>query len=536
MHDLIIRGGRLIDGTGAPWRRADVAVRDGRIARVGRLRAADAALVVEADGRFVAPGFVDIHTHSDFTLPLDGRASSALAQGITTQIMGNCGVSAAPVRGGEPYFGPLDPAMTRGLVCDWADFAGYFERLTRQGIGTNVAALVGHGSLRAAAVGPDDRPATASELDHMRRLLTTALEQGAVGLSSGLAYAPGPFAAPEEFVELARVVGEYGGIYTSHIRNQTQGIAAAVDEVIAVGEAAGVAVHVSHMQPGSPMIGATTDLLATLDRARARGVDVSCDGIPYTIGSTTLKSLLPPWALDGGDGELLRRLRDPEQRDRIVADTLTHGAESGGSRKRNLVKDGSWDRIWLGAVEANAALAGKSFDEIGRLRGQDPHEAVLDILIEEEARPWMLAEDVSEEDFANIARHPAGGVISDGFSLCPEGALGEGKHHPRSYGAVPYFLRRFVREQGLLTWEAAVHKLTGYGAARFGLAGRGLAREGAAADLVVFDPDTVGEAASFDEPDLYPRGIEWVFVNGRAAVAEGQLQDTLSGHVLRRAR
>ncbi|MFH1568061.1 MAG: D-aminoacylase [Gemmatimonadota bacterium] len=535
MYDLIVRNGRVIDGTGAPWFRADVAVQDGRILGVGRFADAAAAVAIDADDRFVAPGFIDIHTHSDLTLLIDGRASSTLAQGVTTQVVGNCGVSAAPVRHGQPYYGPLDPAMTRGLVCDWEDYAGYFQRLESQGIGTNVAALVGHGNLRVAAMGYDDRTPTPAEMERMRQLAARAMEDGALGLSSGLAYAPGPYAAPEEFVELGRVVGRYGGLYTSHIRNQTEGIAAAVGEVIAVGEAAGIAAHVSHMQPGSPMIGATRELLATLEQARRRGVDVSCDAIPYTIGSTTLKSLLPPWACDGGDEALLRRLRDPAARGRIKADTMAHGAESGGSRKRNLAKEGRWDRIWLGSAAANAHLVGKSFVEIGRLRGQDPHDAVLDLLLEEEARPWMLAEDVSEEDFRNIASHPVGGVISDGFSLRPEGVLGEGKHHPRSYGAFPYFLRRFVREQGALAWEAAVHKLTGYGAARFRLPGRGLVREGAAADLVVFDPGTVAEAADFDRPYQYPVGIDWVVVNGRLAVDRGQLQDTRSGQVLRRA-
>ncbi|MBT3343090.1 MAG: D-aminoacylase [Gemmatimonadetes bacterium] len=536
MTDLLIRNGQLIDGSGAPAARADLAVTQGRITAIGDLSSMTATDVIDADGRIVAPGFIDIHTHSDLTLLLEGRARSSVAQGITTQIAGNCGVSAAPTRDYEPYFGPLDPAMTRGLVCDWAGFSDYFERLQQQGVGTNVASLVGHGNLRVAAMGWDDRAPTTAEMDSMRDLTHQAMTDGAFGLSTGLAYAPGPFSTLEELVELGKIVGKFGGIYTSHIRNQTEGIAAAVGEVIAVGEGAGIAAHVSHMQPGSPMIGATADLLRTMDDLRNRGVDISCDAIPYTVGSTTLKSLLPPWALDGGDEALIARLGDPILREKIKADTMAHGAESGGSRKRNLVKDGNWDKIWLGSSgPANEHLMGKSFVEIGRLRGQDPHDAVLDILIEEGARPWMLAEDVSEEDFLNIARHEAGGVISDGFSLAPEGVLAEGKHHPRSYAAFPYFLRRFIREQGAMTWEAAIHKLTGHGATRFGLTDRGWLREGLWADIIIFDADTIGEQADFDDPYRYPKGIDHVFVNGVAAVRDGQLQDSRSGRILRRA-
>ena len=533
MYDILIRDARLIDGSGSPWLAGDLAVHNGRIVRIGKLGDVAENRTIDARRRFVAPGLIDAHTHSDLTLLVDGRASSSLAQGITTQIIGNCGVSAAPTRNHELYYGPLDPAMTRGLECDWTTLGDYFRRLEDQGIGTNVGALVGHGNLRVAAMGYDDRPPTPAEMDHMKDLAAQAMEEGAVGLSSGLAYAPGPYADLEELVELGQVVGRYDGVYTSHIRNQTEGMADAVGEVIAVGEQAGVTAHVSHMQPGSPMLGSTQNLLRTIDEKRRQGVDVSCDAIPYTIGSTTLKSLLPPWACEGGDPTLLQRLRDPEMREQIKQDTMTHGAESGGSRKRNLVKDGSWERIWLGSAENNSHLAGKSFAEIARIRGQDPHDAVLDILLEEEARPWMLAEDVAEEDFANIVRHQAGGVISDGFSLVPEGVLAEGRHHPRSYAAFPYFLRRFVRQQSLLTWEAAIHKLTGYPASRFRLKDRGLLREGFWADLVIFDPETIAEGADFDEPYNYPQGIDFVLVNGEVAVENGDLQEKLAGQVLR---
>ncbi len=533
MYDTIIINGRIIDGTGSPWFGGDIAIEGGRIVCIGKLQGAEAKQVIDAQGCFVVPGLIDIHSHSDLTIVLEGRASSSLAQGITTQVMGNCGISAAPTRDHEIYYGAFDPTMTRGLDCDWLSFGEYFERLEVQGMGTNVATLAGHGNIRVAAMGYEDREPTAAEMEGMKELTGQAMEDGAVGLSSGLAYAPGPYAKLEELIELGKVVGQYNGIYTSHIRNQTEGIGAAVDEVIAVGEQAGIMAHVSHMQPGAPMIGATKDLLDTIDRMREQGVDISCDAIPYTIGSTTLKSLLPPWALDGGDEELLKRLADEPMREKIKQDTMTHGAESGGSRKRNLVKDERWDLIWLGSSEANAGLVGKSFAEIGAARGQDPHDAVLDILREEEARPWMLAEDVSEEDFRNIARHPVGGVISDGFSLVPEGVLAEGKHHPRSYGAFPHFLQHFVREQGALTWEQAIYKLTGYAASRFHLRERGLLREGFWGDVLVFDPQRIAATADFDDPYSYPVGVEWVLVNGEVVVRDGVVGEEMVGQVIR---
>ncbi len=536
MYDLIIRHGRIIDGTGAPWISADLAVHDGRIVRFGKLHDERGQRELDASERLVTPGFIDAHTHSDFTLLIDARASSSVAQGVTTQVMGHCGVSAAPLAGGEPYYGPLDPGLTRGLICDWKDMGTYLDRLERDGLGTHVATLVGHGNLRTAVVGLDDREATPEELQRMQALLAEALEAGACGLSSGLAYAPGPYAPLSELVALGTVVGRHGGLYTSHIRNQTAGIAAAVNEVITVGRDGQVAAHISHMQPGSPMLGATQDLLGMLETARAGGTDVSCDAIPYTIGSTTLKSMLPPWACAGGDAALLRRLQDPATRTRIKADTERHGAESGGSRKRNLIRDAEWDRIWLAQAEHNADLAGLSFAEIGRQRRQEPHEALLDILLEEDARPWMLAEDVAEEDIVNIVRHDAGGIMSDGFSLAADGPLSGGRNHPRSYAAFPRFLRRFVREQACLSWEAAIHKLTAHPASRCRLHDRGVLRPGAWADIVVLDPETITETATFDCPASYPRGIEHVLVNGRFVVDSGRLTADRPGRVLRAGR
>jgi N-acyl-D-amino-acid deacylase len=534
MYDLLIKGGTLIDGSGSAAVLADIGIIGDKIIEIGLIKATHSSRTIDATGRYVCPGFIDIHTHSDLTLALDGRAFSSLSQGITTQIMGNCGVSAAPTREYELYHGPLDPTMTRELTCDWLNFEDYFKRLNDQGMGTNVATLVGHGNIRVAAMGYDDRVPTKREINKMIDLTEIAMEDGCFGLSSGLAYAPGPFADSEELIELGRIVSKYNGIYTSHIRNQTEGIEDAVQEVFTVGEKANLPAHVSHMQPGAPMIGSTKTLLANMSKLRSNGIDVSCDAIPYTIGSTTLKSLLPPWALDGGDQRLLERLRDPEMRECIKADTMKYGAESGGSRKRNLVKKEKWSSIWLSSAIINAQLTGKNFVEIGQIRNQSPHDAVIDIIIEDEAQPWMLAEDVSEQDFLNIALDPAGGIISDGFSLVPEGILAEGKHHPRSYGAFPYFLRRFVREKKALSWEYAIHKLSSHAAKRFGLLNRGLISEGFQADILVFNPNTISEKANFENPYIYAKGIDHVLVNGKNAIEDGELIDARAGQILQK--
>ncbi len=536
MYDLLIQGGTVVDGTGSPWFNADIAVSGDRIAAIGRFPASQAARTIDATGRIVCPGLIDIHTHSDLTIAVDPRARSTLAQGVTTQVAGNCGVSAAPTRDYALYYGPLDPAQTEGLVCDWIGFNEYFARLEKTGTGTNFTSLLGHGNLRAAVIGYEDRPPDAAELDAMCMMADKAMVDGAIGMSTGLAYLPGTYARADEIVAIAKVIAARGGIYTSHIRNQTEGIEAAVRELIDVARQTGIAAHVSHMQPGMPMLGATRDLLAMMESERRDGLDLSCDAVPYTIGSTTLKSMLPPWACEGGDAAMIERLTDPATRKRIQTDTMAYGAESGGSRKRTLIKEGRWESIWLASSRRDPRQSGKNFREIAALRNQMPHEALLDILVEEEGKPWVLAEDVSERDVANIATHPIGGVISDGFSLAPEGLLGAGRHHPRSYGAFPRFLRRFVRENTLLSWEAAIHKLTGFAASRFRIAERGLVREGGYADLLVFDHETIADRASFDDPYQFPVGIDIVVVNGEIAARAGVQSETLSGRILRAGR
>jgi len=533
MFDLVIKGGRIVDGTGAPWFRGDVGIEGDRVVAIGRLDGQATKRSVDARDRLVTPGLIDAHTHSDLTLAIEPRASSAVAQGVTTQIAGNCGISAAPTIDGKPYYGFLDPNLTDGLNCDWTGLGSYFQRLERTGAGTNLASFVGHGNIRAAAMGSDDRPPTDAEMMRMEELTEEAMRDGALGMTTGLAYIPGSYAKNEEIVRLARVVARHGGLYASHIRNQTESITASVRECLDVGRQAGIPAHVSHMQPGAPRLGCAHELLALIDDERRSGLDASCDAIPYTVGSTTLKSLLPPWACDGGDAAMIQRLKDPAIRKKIIDDTNTHGAESGGSRKRTLCKNGDWHKIWLASGTRNANLVGQDFRAIAKARSQDPYDALLDILIEEEGKPWMLAEDVSEEDFLNIARHKVGGVVSDGFSLHPEGPLARGRHHPRSYGAFARFLRRFVREDGELSWEAAIHKLTGYPASRFRLAGRGVLKAGAFADIAVIDPEQVAETNDFSDPYRYAKGVDWVIANGQVTLERGSLTGTLPGRTLR---
>jgi N-acyl-D-amino-acid deacylase len=533
MLDLLIKGGRIVDGTGNLWFRGDVGVSDGQIVAVGWNLPAHAERVIEANDLIVAPGFIDIHSHSDYSLLIDGRATSKIMQGVTTECNGNCGVSAAPAPGYEPYYGPLDPSTTTGLVCDWESYDEYQARLARQGVAVNTGGLIGHGNIRHAVMKYEDRPPTPSEMNEMKRLIAEAMEQGAFGMSSGLMYTPGSYATTEELVELCKVVASYGGIYTSHIRGMNETMVEAVAEAIDIGRRSGAPAHISHLNPAPPMFGLTVQLLQMIDEARAEGIDVTTDVMPYTIGSTALKAMCPPWAEEGGVEKFLERLKDPVQREKIKEDTLTYGSVSGGSCKRVLIKQGRWDVIWLVSAEENTDLVGKSFAEIADIRGQDPFDAMLDVLWEENANCQMRAEDKDPEDIERVLRYPYAGVQSDGFAVVPEGVLGRGRHHPRLYGTFPRLLGYYVRERKVLRLEEAVRKVTSFPAQRFGVRDRGQIREGTWADLVIFDDAQIIDRSTFEDPYQYPDGIEWVIVNGQVTVERGEYHPCLAGQTLR---
>ncbi len=529
MYDLLLYGGTLIDGTGAPARPADLGIVGDRIVAVGDLRGREAQQAFDLSGLFVTPGFVDIHAHSELTLLADGRGASKVRQGVTSEISGLCGFSAAPLQGQARE--ELPTFLNRlGLEPDWETMADFLARIERQGVALNFGTLVGHGTLRYAALGGADRPATLDEREAMARLLAQALEEGALGLSSGLFYAPGSYADHQEMAALAAVAAAYGGLYATHIRNESAGLMPALEEAIAVGRATGIRVEIAHLKLGArPQWGGAERLLAWLDAIRAEGIDLGWDQYPYTAAATSLDALVPPPFHAGGTAALLARLCDPQARAEI-ASLLTAGSSQGWE---NVIEDSDWEDFLLSFFPPRPELAGRTLADIAAAAEADPLAMALDLIVESKAQAGMVHFCMAEEDVATILRHPHTAVVTDAEALAADGPLAEGVPHPRAYGTYPRVLARYVREQGLLTWEEAVRKMTALPAARAGLRDRGLVREGAFADLVAFDPATIADTATFTDPHRYPAGIRHVLVNGRFAVRDGEQTDERAGRVLR---
>lgn len=529
--DLVIKDGYVVDGTGNPWFRGDVAVEGGRIAEIGAVDESRAGRVIDAQGLVVAPGIVDLHNHSDMTLLINPRAESVVRQGITTAIVGNCGVSLAPLKEetmdlAQSFlsgFGPVE------LVdWDWLTFAEYLRKLEGLGTAVNVGSLVGHGTVRAVVMGFDVRVPSGGELDEMRGLVDRSMMEGAMGLSSGLEYAPGNNAETGEVVELARVAAKYrGAIYATHVRQRDIRMVESVREAIEIGEKGGLPTHVSHHPARYPFQGRMGEVLRLQEEARGRGLDVTFDVYIWNHNITSLTAQIPHWAHEGGRQRLLERLRDPEVRGRI---------KGYDNPQVKLIVDGKWDRVYLGDCKENTALIGRSFAEIAEIRGvEDPWDVAMDIMLEEgEGAVAIYSEVKTDEDIAECLRHPTSGAVgSDVFGLAPYGALGPIRKHPTCYGNYPRLFRKFVREDCVLTLEEAMRKVTSFPAQRIGLWDRGLLREGTWADIMVFDKDGIGERATFEEPRQYPKGIEWVIVNGQVVVEGGEHRGALPGKILR---
>jgi N-acyl-D-amino-acid deacylase len=529
VFDLVIRHARIVDGTGNPWFPGDLGIEGDRIASVGDLAGAAARRTIDAERAVVTPGFIDLHTHSDFTLPVFPGADAMLRQGVTTQLVGNCGFSPFPI---APERLDLVRAYTAffdaGLSWSWTDAAGYAAHLAGLPLGCNVALQVGHGAVRVAAMGFDGRPATPIELTKMQQLVAQAFEQGAFGLSSGLIYMPGSCAGTDELVELARVAGRFGAFYSTHIRGEGHTLVAAVEEALAIGAAAGVPVQLSHHKAsGRANWGRVETTLGMIDRARAQGQDVLADQYPYTAGSTTLTAILPRWALDGGVDAMLRRLADPGTRARIRDDIAgsTPGTQAG--------REFDADSILISAVPEGPVkrFEGMMLRDIAAERGEQPVDAALFLIERARGAVQMIIFSMSEADVTRVMRHPAVAVASDGWTLHPEAG---GRPHPRSYGTYARVLGKYVREDGVLRLEDAVRKMTSLPAQRLGCLDRGLIRPGCIADLVVLDPEQVADRATYQEPHQFCQGVSHVIVNGTPVIERAHDTGARAGTVLRR--
>ena len=520
--DLLIIGGTVLDGTGRPGIRADVAVAGDRVLAIGALRGMTAARVIDARGAFVCPGFIDVHGHSDLTVLSAPGAPSKVRQGVTTEVTGNCGLGAAPLTGLDSVgLGELRSAVSfidtdPAVAWSWTSMAEYVARLSERRPGINIAPLVGHMPLRAGVAGLAEVPLSADQLGGLARAADAAMTEGAIGVSTGLMYAPLTAADADELVSLGRVVRDHDAVFAFHLRDYGDHLVPAVEEALAVGRATGCRIQLSHLVAvGRRNWGKVTAALELMDQARDDGVDVRADVYPYLAGSTTLTQLLPAWAQSGA----LDRLADDDCRDRI----RRHWAES-------LLHE--WDEIVISAAPTSPQVVGRSIADIAEDSGGEPGGVVLDLLIEGDSRVAMVAFGRSEQDLQAALRHPDVLIGSDGLALDPDGPTGAGRPHPRSYGCYPRLLGRYVRERGVVPLEAAVHRSTGLAADTFGLTDRGVLTPGAFADVVVFNPDTVADTATYDEPQRFPTGIESVVVNGRIVLEDGRHRGTYAGTVL----
>ena len=530
-YDLVIRNGHVIDGTGSPWYAADVGIRAGKIAAIGRLADAPAKRTIDARGMAVAPGFIDMLGQSEMTILVNPHLPSKIFQGITTEITGE-GSSIAP----------LNDAIVKadhvtwehyGVQPTWRTFRDYFARLGKQGMGINLASYVGATQVRRMVLGDDNRAPNPAELESMKALVRDAMREGAVGLSTSLQYAPAPYAKTEELIALAGEAAKFGGIYATHIRDESDAIIPALDEAFRIGREAHIPVEIWHLKAaGKSNWGRMPEIVAHIEAARQAGLDVAADTYGYTAAFNTFSAVIPPWAHDGGDQKMIERLKDPAMRARIRQDMETPSSQ--------------WNNEWqqvkgpesfvVSAVQNPKLipLQGKSIAEIARLWNKDPVDTVFDILIEDEAFTMVGMFIMDEPDVALALRQPWVSICNDSQGSALDGVLGREHPHPRAFGTFPRILRKYVREEKLLTLEDAIRKFTSLPAGRMRFADRGVLKAGMWADVVVFDPETVRDLATFDQPNRLSEGMRFVLVNGVPVIEEGKMTNALPGKVLTR--
>jgi N-acyl-D-amino-acid deacylase len=528
--DIVITNGHIIDGTGSPWYSGDIGIRDGKIAAIGNLSDYGRKRTLEAHGMVVAPGFIDMLGQSELTILVEPRVPSKIYQGITTEITGE-GESAAP----------LNDALVQSerqhfehyrITPDWRTFQQYFGRLEKQGIGINFASYVGATRVRRMVLGDADVQPTPAQLDQMRGLVREAMQDGAMGVSTSLMYAPAPYAQSEELIALAAEASKFGGIYATHMRNESDSVLTAIDEAVRIGREAHIPVEIWHIKvAGRVNWGRMPEVVAKINAARAQGADVSADTYAYTAWFNDLSAFIPQWAHDGGDVKLIERLRDPAMRAHIRKDMLTPSRD--------------WDNEWQEILGPEAVmigvvhnpkllpLQGKRLSEVAKMWNKDPMDALFDLLVEDNAFTSVAVFGMSEADVALVLEQPWVSIDNDSSGTSPEGILGKEHPHPRAYGTFPRILRKYVREEKKLTLEDAIRKFCALPAQRMRISDRGVLKQGMWADVVVFDPATIRDAATFENPNQLSQGMEYVLVNGVPVIDGGKMTGALPGKVLR---
>jgi dihydroorotase/N-acyl-D-amino-acid deacylase len=511
-YDLIIRGGEVLDGTGGAARRVDVGVRGDRIETIGDLHKEMARHVIEAKGMVVAPGFIDVQGQSDKELFTDGEGQSHIRQGITTEVLGEGGLPGLWTEQTTPERERRDIEKRFGITIDWHDFESYLRRFEKSGTAINIGAFASGDLVRERVLGHADRAPTAEELAREEAVVDEAMRQGAFGLATALQYPPIAYAKTDELIALAKVAAKYGGIYISHVRNESAHGREAIAEAIEIGDRAGLPVVIYHLKTaGRDQWGQMRDRIAQIEAARARGLEVSACMYPYTGAGTGLAACLPPWAHEGGGDKIIQRIKDPAMRARIRKDV-----ETDRTGWDNLIAEAGWEGIQIAGVrpEADASVQGKRISEIAKLRGADPWDMFWKILTENRATVFCFYHVMTEEDVKTAMRAPFVSFGSDSSAVRPDGILGRTLEHPRGYGTFPRVLAKYVRDEKVLTMPDAVRKMTSLAAAQLGIRERGTIKEGYFADLVVFDPIHVQDTATFEHPHSFPHGIEYVVVNG----------------------
>ena len=529
--DIVITNGHIIDGTGSPWYSGDVGIRGGKIAAIGNLSGAQRTRTIDVHSLAVAPGFIDMLGQSERTILVDPRLPSKIYQGITTEITGEGG-SIAPLN--DAIIQANRPSYDHyHITPDWRSFQQYFARLEKQGIGINLASFVGATQVRRMVLGDDDKQPTPAQLDQMRELVRQAMREGAVGVSTSLEYAPAPYAKAEELIALASEASKFGGVYATHMRDESDGILPAIDEALRIGREAHIPVEIWHLKvAGKANWGRMPEVVAKINAARAQGMDVTADTYAYTAWFNSFSAFIPPWAHDGGDAKLVERLKDPAMRARMRQDMTTPSAD--------------WDNEWheipgpesilIGVVHNSRLLPlqGKTLAEVAKMQSKDPMNALFDLLIDD-----VIAEvavfGMSEPDVTLALQQPWVAVDNDSSGASPEGILGQEHPHPRAYGTFPRVLRKYVREEKRLTLEDAIRKFSALPAQRMRLTDRGVLKAGMWADVVVFDPATVRDLATFENPNQLSQGMEYVLVNGVPVIDQGKQTGALPGKVLRGA-